>query len=436
MTVGPPTSAPPKAATAWWAPFTEREPVLLMAVSPVLVATEVWPDAARVPIALFSGVVMVAACLLVMRRSRAAGLIGLVFGALVMAGWFQTAHPAEALPHLTGVAFGLLAMACASRWCRTEARVRLALAMLALAAVAMLGAGMHKMGPQRDKLLVPERANAAAAAVRTDPEAFTVNPNALAATALMLIPLALALAALPRRVAADRAAMVLGLLVAGLGAGIVLASQSRSAWLAAWIMLAVMSAFAPWPARRRLLAIGALVLVPLLALETARQLRPVFHARIVAATRASAERRLPHWEKGYRLLKERPALGIGLNEFRHLDNPNRRDVAHAHNIFLQTALDIGLLGLAAYLSLLAVVGAAARRAVRQRGMAAWVAGGGALTIVGAHAFGLGDAVSLGAKVGVIQWLAAGLILAVGAPNLSDPPAAVDAGGPSGTAPGD
>jgi hypothetical protein len=35
----------------------------------------------------------------------------------------------------------------------------------------------------------------------------------------------------------------------------------------------------------------------------------------------------------------------------------------------------------------------------------------ALSLVAVHCFGLTDAIALGAKVGVVQWYAAGLILA-------------------------
>ena len=91
------------------------------------------------------------------------------------------------------------------------------------------------------------------------------------------------------------------------------------------------------------------------------------------------------------------------------------DIAHAHNILLQTALDIGLVGLAAYVGLLALLLVRADQAARgDNRFAARVAAGAGLSLIGVHLFGLGDAVSLGAKVGLFQWIAAGLVLGAAA----------------------
>ena len=88
------------------------------------------------------------------------------------------------------------------------------------------------------------------------------------------------------------------------------------------------------------------------------------------------------------------------------------DVAHVHNIFLQTALDLGLFGLMAYVGLLVMLLVRADQASRgPSAFAGRTAAGAGLSLVVVHVFGLGDAISLGAKVGVFQWLAAGLVLA-------------------------
>nr|MBP7693682.1 hypothetical protein [Anaerolineales bacterium] len=87
------------------------------------------------------------------------------------------------------------------------------------------------------------------------------------------------------------------------------------------------------------------------------------------------------------------------------------DVAHAHNEFLQAALDLGLPGLIAFLALngLAFVQAAviARRAPAewQRVMALALGAG----VLAHMLFGLTDAVALGAKVGIVFWILLGLI---------------------------
>jgi O-antigen ligase len=107
-----------------------------------------------------------------------------------------------------------------------------------------------------------------------------------------------------------------------------------------------------------------------------------------------------------------------LNHFRHVYRApdwmreGTRESAHAHNIWLQTALDLGLVGLVLYVAVLALLlrrAAAVARA--DSDTARRLALGSALGLVGVHLFGMADAVSLGAKVGLFQWILAGFILA-------------------------
>ena len=87
------------------------------------------------------------------------------------------------------------------------------------------------------------------------------------------------------------------------------------------------------------------------------------------------------------------------------------DVSHAHNVFLQTGLDVGLIGLCAYVWILAFLFVRADQASRgPSGLARGAAVGSALSLAAVHLFGLADAVPLGAKIGTFQWLAAGLAL--------------------------
>ena len=88
------------------------------------------------------------------------------------------------------------------------------------------------------------------------------------------------------------------------------------------------------------------------------------------------------------------------------------DIAHAHNIFLQTGLDLGIVGLLAYVAMLIMVGVMAWRVGRvdqsKRPFALGLLGG----IIALHLFGLTDALALGAKPGLLLWLAFGLITAM------------------------
>jgi putative inorganic carbon (HCO3(-)) transporter len=127
------------------------------------------------------------------------------------------------------------------------------------------------------------------------------------------------------------------------------------------------------------------------------------------------------WLRALYVIRDYPLTGLGLNAFRSVMPrlyPMYRtsadfNFAHAHNLMLQAAVDLGLPGLAAYLAVWWAAGAAlvaAHRAavdpwlrVLARGLGAGLA---------AHfVFGFTDAVSLGAKLGVFFWFA--LALAAG-----------------------
>lgn len=110
--------------------------------------------------------------------------------------------------------------------------------------------------------------------------------------------------------------------------------------------------------------------------------------------------------------------GCGLGSFRevvHMLYPlfllgPTYDIAHAHNIFLQTALDLGIPGLVAYLALLGIALASCWQRARVGGPFTKALGLGLLSgLVGLHVYGLTDALALGSKPGLAFWMALGLV---------------------------
>jgi hypothetical protein len=138
--------------------------------------------------------------------------------------------------------------------------------------------------------------------------------------------------------------------------------------------------------------------------------------------------RLDMWSRALAMLADMPYTGIGLNTFPliqthfytgHLLGPE----PHAHNLILQTALDLGLPGLLAFLWLLAAFYLTAWRAGRQladRWLQAVVIG----AVAGVTAYvagGVLDVMTLGAKPVAALTLFLGLVGALG--WLSEPAAA-------------
>jgi putative inorganic carbon (HCO3(-)) transporter len=260
-----------------------------------------------------------------------------------------------------------------------------------------------------------------------------VQPNALAGTILLLLPLLVILLADALNSAvrrgqrspdscAERQWALGPLLVATLGLGVLLfLTQSRTAWMAMIVTAAILAAVR-WQVARRV--VGAVLLMGSLGLALGHGAMEAVVRRLTPPTSSldlSWVGRVELWHRASTAVSDFPFTGLGLNAFRRvvhdlypltLSGPDF-DVAHAHNVFLQTALDVGLPGLVAYIALLIVVSAMAwqvyRTAARSEGILALGLWG---NLVAVHLFGLTDAVVLGAKVGLLLWLSIGLIAAL------------------------
>jgi len=109
-------------------------------------------------------------------------------------------------------------------------------------------------------------------------------------------------------------------------------------------------------------------------------------------------------------IASKPWSGGGWGPLRATSTP----FAHAHNVLLQVAYDMGVPGLVAYLATVVV-------AVRQclatmccsRGMRRSIAIGSLGALVAYHVYGMVDVVALGAKPGVLWWCLLALIVAAG-----------------------
>jgi putative inorganic carbon (HCO3(-)) transporter len=145
-------------------------------------------------------------------------------------------------------------------------------------------------------------------------------------------------------------------------------------------------------------------------------------------TTLSIEGRVELWSRALYAIQDFPFTGPGLGAFRQvvhtlyplfLVGPDT-DMAHAHNVFLQVALDLGVPGLVAYLALVGTGLWLAWRTARPfRTEAssgsrrdAWLATGIAGSLVAFHIYGLTDAIALGAKPGVALWMLLGMVAAL------------------------
>jgi putative inorganic carbon (HCO3(-)) transporter len=256
-----------------------------------------------------------------------------------------------------------------------------------------------------------------------------VQLNQLAGTILLLLPLTISLA-VARGWNGERRAWRIALAILSLIlGGLLLFSQSRGGWLGLVIGVGAMGLLwwlvLPAGSRRRL---GLMLLASLVAvLIIAAVIGPAGLQRLweeppretAVGNLNSILFRQEVWHWSLEAIEDFPFTGLGLGAFRRaaprlypLDVPYDYDIAHAHNIFLQVALDTGLPGLVAYIAVLAlalVVGLnIARRSLPFRAWALGLLG----CLCALHAFGLADALAPGSKPGLLFWLMLGLLAAM------------------------
>jgi putative inorganic carbon (HCO3(-)) transporter len=131
---------------------------------------------------------------------------------------------------------------------------------------------------------------------------------------------------------------------------------------------------------------------------------------------ASAPFRVEVWHWGWVGVQDFPLTGMGLGTFRAVarrlypvDVALHIDLGHAHNIFLQTALDLGLLGLGAYGWVLVNAGILTLKKATTQPTHRYLWLGLLASFIALHTFGMADALALGSKPGILFWWALGLI---------------------------
>jgi O-antigen ligase len=193
------------------------------------------------------------------------------------------------------------------------------------------------------------------------------NPNDLALNMVVVIPLAVSVALRAASIFRRLAGAVCALLMLGA----VVASQSRGGTVGLAVMLLLLGVSI---ARRKpLVAVGAVLLLML-----AVPLAPASYWQRVAsitdesqdATGSRATRRTLLTES-YKAFLEHPLTGVGAGQFKNYDPQGRDQAWHeTHNVVLQVAAELGVVGLAIFMFLVgrgAMAGTQARRLLRTAG---------------------------------------------------------------------
>ncbi len=410
--------------------ITWLEPLYLLAIAPLLLFPTVRPIWTAAALALLALVWLLRAFL---RREvwpvTPFNPALLLFCLAVPPAVWASAFPELTLPKLTGLILGLAAFRATGFLAATPRGLTVILTVFGL-----LGAGMWAVGLLGIQLpiLAPlvHRLPSALVSLPGAPEQ-GINPNQLAGVLALYLPFVLTwlLVCLRRRQIVW--AVLLGL-VALAGAATLLVTRSRAGIVgiaAAVTALVIVSVYREGSLRqKRWVSVAALVTVTA-GVVAGGVFLPTWFAGTVASSQVEAplgdalrqlslEGRVEIWSRALYALQDFPFTGVGLGTFRRVVNllyplfliPADIDIAHAHNIFLQVGVDLGLGGLVAYGALLLVAGAVAWQAIRgEDRMRGHIALGLLAALIGLHVYGLADALALGSKPGLAFWLALGVL---------------------------
>lgn len=339
----------------------------------------------------------------------------LLYLSFTLAAFVVSPLPLRSLPYLAQVGDGVLGFLAVHAWLNSPARLRWLLQVMVLAAGALALAGLFLVEWPAQYLfdLRPFLTRLPDLSLP-----FAIHPNALAGALLPPFCLAWGLrrSALPR---AQRAWLTVSLALMGL---MLLLTQSRNAWLA---LLVAWAAYRLWGRFRFVyLAIG---LGALIALPFAVNLLPEAGltrleqgvafmdnaSKSGEADEASWLSRLEIWRVAGQTVADYPVVGVGLHVFEPVSRANYTydiippefNFTHTHNLFWQTAVSLGLIGLFTMLALWS----AALWGLWQREPQLRLEGGDWTAVVGAALisslwFNLFDLTAWEMKAGIFIWL--------------------------------
>lgn len=263
-----------------------------------------------------------------------------------------------------------------------------------------------------------------------------INPNELSGVLLWSLPLSLALSYILIYRARDLNSLLnarvlrLFRIVAFLGTLLLLLllllAQSRSAFIGIFVSFIFMVLVAVTRTRSRrvkilistfmiFLAIGSFILF-LMAAPSGGELGNSDNDFGLSFEEARQE----IWSRAVYGIKDFPITGMGLGTFRRVVpvlypffriSPST-DIGHAHNHFLQTALDLGLVGLVGYVGLWIGAGVALWQMwEKSSSFLRFIVLGLSGCLIAYFIYGITDAVALGARPGFLFWSLFGLVMA-------------------------
>lgn len=411
---------------SYW--YVRLEGIVLLLVAPLLLIPGYAPVVTALGLVLL-GTVWLFSVYVLPLPATPFNLVLCLWAITVIVGIVVSADPGETLPKATGLILGLGAWRLVVMTARTR-RAALAVAvLLLLLSLAFSVVGIFGL-QEFPKIPALAQLNPFQPGELPGFNGLVVHPNQLAGLICLFLPLLASLLIAPPVEFSSRLGRAVIFLATLWTVWILLLTQSRGGWIGTgaglivllflWIMVL--------PRSRTRLALAAVfttiavlgfALVLWIGPGTLRDvwLNPPQETAVGTLTTLNFRKDL--WPWAVTAVADFPLSGVGLGAFREvafrlypLSMSPSFDIAHAHNIFLQTALDVGLPGLVAYLALLFVAAAVGWRVARRGAGYRSISLGLLAGLAALHVYGLADALALGSKPGVVFWLGLGLLAAM------------------------
>lgn len=353
----------------------------------------------------------------------------LLFTLILGLSMLITADPDLTLEKASGILLGLFVLRYLGRTVHNLKQWHTALALFGLLGLGFVCLGiLNASWLNKIELLSPiiNRLPNQLVAVPGQPSD-GIHPNQTAGTVLFYFPLLWSVL-FGRRWRENKRQRWLWLGLTLFGTAVLILMQSRSGWLggaaAIYILIALWAFSTPTGSRQRrtlfvllgFLTLGGLIGLAVIGPDRLIELWQDPAQETAVGSLGSLGFRQEVWRWTIVAIQDFPFTGIGLGSFRRvirrlypLNVVPSYEVAHAHNLYLHTAVDIGIPGLIGYLAIIGLVlylgWQAAQHNAKMRPYALGLTAG----LLAFHIYGLGDVLALGSKTGLAFWFLLGLI---------------------------
>lgn len=277
--------------------------------------------------------------------------IGVLVLMALISMWI-TALPATTHPQVYRLLLGIGLFYSLVNWTNSDDRLRLLVVATAVIGLCFaLGAFISVRWFTNKLPFVSEALYARTVLLVSD----SIHPNVMAGALVVLLPISLAQLLFNWQ----HLSVVLRLLfgsATGCMMGTLLLTQSRGGLLAL-IAVGVVLVLLRW--RRGWLMVG-MALLGALAIYIIG-VDKIVNAVISTDNVSNAASRIEAWSRGWHIIQDFPLTGVGMGSYKQVVDlmyplrVNTAEVPHAHNMFLQVAVDLGLPGLVAWLTILSLV---------------------------------------------------------------------------------